>query len=243
MARILFWLPNSSTATVSSRQCQRQLAARLGRHDDEVAAGLCARQPGRGDRAVHTSAARWGRSPMPGRLRNPMPKRLPAVALTQLERKGAPSFSETSFLDVAPLRLADLRHAGTGDRQHGRGQLARRLGLPLRCAGNFSNSKRPDAQAMQEGSCRCCRQYIADANFVLHSAGFADGLLAHVLRKIHDGHGFLRGTAFLSCRRRGRRQYASPWTPSWRWSGQPLLAPATRCAIIRPPSWDSALSE
>lgn len=58
------------------------------------------------------------------------------------------------------------------------GQLARRLGLPLRCAGNFSNSKLPDAQAMQEGAMSMLSAVHCGANFILHSAGFVDGLLA-----------------------------------------------------------------
>ena len=58
------------------------------------------------------------------------------------------------------------------------GQLARRLNLPLRCAGNFSNSKLPDAQAMQEGLMSMLSAVHCGANFILHSAGFLDGLLA-----------------------------------------------------------------
>jgi trimethylamine--corrinoid protein Co-methyltransferase len=58
------------------------------------------------------------------------------------------------------------------------GQLARRLNLPLRCAGNFSNSKLPDAQAMNEGTVSMLSAIHCGANFILHSAGFLDGLLA-----------------------------------------------------------------
>jgi trimethylamine--corrinoid protein Co-methyltransferase len=52
------------------------------------------------------------------------------------------------------------------------------LNLPLRCAGNFSNSKLPDAQAMNEGTMSMLSAVHCGANFILHSAGFLDGLLS-----------------------------------------------------------------
>ncbi len=58
------------------------------------------------------------------------------------------------------------------------GQLARRLNLPLRCSGNFTTSKRPDAQAMMEGTMSMLAAIHCGANFILHSAGFLDGLLS-----------------------------------------------------------------
>jgi trimethylamine---corrinoid protein Co-methyltransferase len=58
------------------------------------------------------------------------------------------------------------------------GQLARRLRLPLRCAGNFTTSKLPDAQAMTEGTMSMLSAIHSGANFILHSAGFLDGLLS-----------------------------------------------------------------
>jgi trimethylamine--corrinoid protein Co-methyltransferase len=58
------------------------------------------------------------------------------------------------------------------------GQLARRLGLPLRCSGNFTTSKLPDAQAMAEGTMSMLAAVHSGANFVLHAAGFLDGLLS-----------------------------------------------------------------
>mgnify|MGYP000645678754 FL=1 len=58
------------------------------------------------------------------------------------------------------------------------GQLARRLGLPLRCAGNFSTSKRPDGQAMQQAMMSMLSAVQCGANYILHSAGFLDGLLS-----------------------------------------------------------------
>jgi hypothetical protein len=58
------------------------------------------------------------------------------------------------------------------------GQLARRLGLPLRCAGSFTTSKLPDGQAMQESVMSMLSAVHCGANFILHSAGFLDGLLS-----------------------------------------------------------------
>ncbi|WP_457812723.1 trimethylamine methyltransferase family protein [Sinorhizobium meliloti] len=104
---------------------------------------------------------------------------LAGCALTQLERKGAPVIFG-NFLSSMSLRSGSPTF-GTPEPAIGSmviGQLARRLGLPLRCAGNFSNSKRPDAQAMQEGVMSMLSAVHCGANFVLHSAGFADGLLA-----------------------------------------------------------------
>jgi len=58
------------------------------------------------------------------------------------------------------------------------GQLARRLNLPLRCSGNFTTSKLPDAQAMMEGTMSMLAAVHCGANYILHSAGFLDGLLS-----------------------------------------------------------------
>lgn len=104
---------------------------------------------------------------------------LAGCALTQLERKGAPVIFG-NFLSSMSLRSGSPTF-GTPEPAIGSmviGQLARRLGLPLRCAGNFSNSKLPDAQAMQEGVMSMLSAVHCGANFILHSAGFLDGLLS-----------------------------------------------------------------
>ena len=100
-------------------------------------------------------------------------------ALTQLERKGAPVIFG-NFLSSMSLRSGSPTF-GTPEPAIGSmviGQLARRLKLPLRCAGNFSNSKLPDGQAMQEGLMSMLSAVHCGANFILHSAGFLDGLLS-----------------------------------------------------------------
>ena len=104
---------------------------------------------------------------------------LAGCALTQLERKGAPVIFG-NFLSSMSLRSGSPTF-GTPEPAIGSmviGQLARRLKLPLRCAGNFSNSKLPDAQAMQEGLMSMMSAIHCGANFILHSAGFLDGLLS-----------------------------------------------------------------
>ncbi len=104
---------------------------------------------------------------------------LAGCALTQLERKGAPVIFG-NFLSSMSLR-SGAPTFGTPEPAIGSmviGQLARRVNLPLRCAGNFTNSKLPDAQAMQEGVMSMMSAIHCGANFILHAAGFLDGLLA-----------------------------------------------------------------
>ena len=110
---------------------------------------------------------------------------LAGCALTQLERKGAPVIFG-NFLSSMSLRSGSPTF-GTPEPAIGSmviGQLARRLKLPLRCAGNFSNSKLPDAQAMQEGVMSMLSAVHCGANFILHSAGFIDGLLTMSYEKL-----------------------------------------------------------
>ena len=100
-------------------------------------------------------------------------------ALTQLERKGAPVIFG-NFLSSMSLRSGSPTF-GTPEPAMGSmviGQLARRLNLPLRCSGNFTTSKLPDAQAMMEGTMSMLAAVHCGANFILHAAGFLDGLLS-----------------------------------------------------------------
>ena len=100
-------------------------------------------------------------------------------ALTQLERKGAPVIFG-HFLSSMSLRSGSPTF-GTPEPAIGSqviGQLARRLNLPLRCSGNFTTSKLPDGQAMMEGTMSMLAAVHCGANFILHSAGFLDGLLS-----------------------------------------------------------------
>ena len=100
-------------------------------------------------------------------------------AITQLERPGAPVIYG-NFMSSMSLRSGSPTF-GTPEPALGSlviGQLARRLGLPLRCAGSFTTSKVPDGQAMQESVTSMLSAIHCGANFILHSAGFLDGLLS-----------------------------------------------------------------
>ncbi|MBU4529104.1 MAG: trimethylamine methyltransferase family protein [Hoeflea sp.] len=114
-----------------------------------------------------------------GAIAQSLGETMAGCALTQLERKGAPVIFG-NFLSSMSLRSGSPTF-GTPEPAIGSmviGQLARRLNLPLRCAGNFSNSKLPDAQAMNEGTMSMLSAVHCGANFILHSAGFLDGLLS-----------------------------------------------------------------
>jgi trimethylamine--corrinoid protein Co-methyltransferase len=102
-----------------------------------------------------------------------------SCALTQLVRPGAPAIL-AGFLSSMSLRSGSPTF-GTPEPALGSlvmGQLARRLNLPLRCAGNFSTSKLPDAQAMQQSMMSMMSAVQCGANYILHAAGFLDGLLS-----------------------------------------------------------------
>lgn len=114
-----------------------------------------------------------------GGIAQSLAETMAGCALTQLERKGAPVIFG-NFLSSMSLRSGSPTF-GTPEPAIGSmviGQLARRLGLPLRCSGNFTTSKLPDAQAMMEGTMSMLAAIHCGANFILHSAGFLDGLLS-----------------------------------------------------------------
>lgn len=114
-----------------------------------------------------------------GAIAQSLAETMAGCALTQLERKGAPVIFG-NFLSSTALRTGSPTF-GTPEPAIGSmviGQLARRLNLPLRCSGNFTTSKLPDAQAMTEGTMSMLAAIHCGANFILHSAGFLDGLLS-----------------------------------------------------------------
>lgn len=101
---------------------------------------------------------------------------LAGMAFTQIVRPGAPvifgSFaSSMSMQSGAPtfgtpepmLLLITLA------------QLARRLGVPFRSAGNFTASKTPDAQAAYESMASFLPGIQVGVNYLLHSAGWLEG--------------------------------------------------------------------
>ena len=80
------------------------------------------------------------------------------------------------------------------------GQMARRVGLPVRCSGGFTSSKLPDAQAMMETVTAMNAAVLSGANFVLQAAGWLEGALTLSYEKlVMDAdylgalHVFLRG--------------------------------------------------
>ncbi|GAB1365119.1 trimethylamine methyltransferase family protein [Rhodobacter sp.] len=108
-----------------------------------------------------------------------------SCALTQLVRPGSPAIL-ASFFSSMSLKSGSPTF-GTPEPAIGSlamGQLARRLNLPLRCAGNFSTSKLPDGQAMQQSMMSMMSAVQGGANYVLHSAGFLDGLLSMSYEKL-----------------------------------------------------------
>ena len=114
-----------------------------------------------------------------GAIAQSLAETMAGCALTQLERRGAPVIFG-NFLSSMSMRSGSPTF-GTPEPAIGSmviGQLARRLNLPLRCSGNFTTSKLPDAQAMMEGTMSMLAAVHCGANFILHSAGFLDGLLS-----------------------------------------------------------------
>lgn len=114
-----------------------------------------------------------------GAIAQSLAETMAGCALTQLERRGAPVIFG-NFLSSMSMRSGSPTF-GTPEPAIGSmvvGQLARRLNLPLRCSGNFTTSKLPDAQAMAEGTMSMLAAIHCGANFILHSAGFLDGLLS-----------------------------------------------------------------
>ncbi len=104
---------------------------------------------------------------------------LVGVALGQLVRPGSPAIYG-NFLSSMDLHSGSPTF-GTPEPALGSlvvGQLARRVGLPLRCSGAFTSSKIPDGQAMSESAVSMLAALLCGANFILHSAGWLEGGLA-----------------------------------------------------------------
>jgi len=116
---------------------------------------------------------------IPGAVAQGLAESMVGCALTQLVRPGAPAIL-ASFISSMSLRSGSPTF-GTPEPALGSlvmGQLARRLKLPLRCAGNFATSKLPDGQAMTQSMMSMMSAVQCGANYLLHSAGFLDGLLS-----------------------------------------------------------------
>lgn len=121
----------------------------------------------------------------PALSRSRLPETMVGCALTQLARPGAPTVFG-NFLSSTDLRTGSPTF-GTPESALGSlvvGQLARRLGLPLRCSGAFTSSKVADGKAMTESAVAMQATVQCGANFILHSAGWLERGLTKVFEKL-----------------------------------------------------------
>ncbi len=106
-------------------------------------------------------------------------------AFTQLVRPGAP-FVLGNFLSSMSLK-SGAPTFGMPEPVMSNfiiGQLARRLGIPLRNGGSLTASKLPDAQAAAESADSMMSTALGGANFVLHAAGWLEGGLVTGYEKL-----------------------------------------------------------
>lgn len=110
---------------------------------------------------------------------------LVGIALGQLARPGSPAVFG-NFVTSVDLKSGSPTF-GTPEPVLGSymaGQLARRVGLPVRCSGAFTSSKIPDGQAMMETVTSLNAAVMSGANFVLQSAGWLEGALTMSYEKL-----------------------------------------------------------
>src|SRR5262249_56890821 len=108
-----------------------------------------------------------GRGTRAGAIAQSMAEAMVGVALSQLERPGAPVILG-NFLSSMSLRTGAPTF-GTPEPALGSlviGQLTRRLGIPLRCSGAFTASKIPDGQAMLEGAVSMQAAILCRSTFI-----------------------------------------------------------------------------
>ena len=111
-----------------------------------------------------------------GAVAQSMAEAMAGIGLIQLVRPGAPAIlgnflSSMSLLSGAPtfgMPEPAIGYLAVG-------QLARRLGVPLRCGGAITAAKLADAQAAQESADSLMPTLLAGANFIMHSAGWLEG--------------------------------------------------------------------
>jgi trimethylamine--corrinoid protein Co-methyltransferase len=106
-------------------------------------------------------------------------------AFSQLVRPGAP-FILGNFLSSMSLKSGAPTFGMPEPVQSNfvTGQLARRLGVPLRCGGALTAAKVADAQAAAESADSMMSTVLGGANFVLHSAGWLEGGLCAGYEKL-----------------------------------------------------------
>ena len=123
--------------------------------------------------------------PVSCRQRQAMAEALMVCAFSQLVHKGAP-FVLGNFLSSMSLKSGAPTFGMPEPviSNYVIGQLARRVGLPLRCGGSLTASKIEDAQAAYESADSMHSTMMAGANFVLHSAGWLEGGLCAGFEKL-----------------------------------------------------------
>ncbi|RYG91785.1 trimethylamine methyltransferase [Loktanella sp. IMCC34160] len=114
-----------------------------------------------------------------------MAEAMMVCAFTQLIRPGAP-FVLGNFLSSMSLKSGAPTFGMPEPvmSNYAIGQLARRIGLPLRCGGSLTASKIEDAQAAYESADSMHSTMLAGANFVLHAAGWMEGGLCTGFEKL-----------------------------------------------------------
>ncbi|MEL6477469.1 MAG: trimethylamine methyltransferase family protein [Pseudomonadota bacterium] len=120
-----------------------------------------------------------------GSIAQALAEAMMCCAFSQLVRPGAP-FVLGNFLSSMNLRSGAptfgmpepvMSHFTIA-------QLARRLGVPLRCGGSLTASKIADAQAAAESADSMLSTALAGSNFTLHSAGWLEGGLCTGFEKL-----------------------------------------------------------
>ncbi|WP_371224905.1 trimethylamine methyltransferase family protein [Roseovarius sp. 2305UL8-3] len=114
-----------------------------------------------------------------------MAEAMMCCAFAQLVRPGAP-FILGNFLSSMSLKSGAPTFGMPEPvmSNYAIGQMARRVGLPLRCGGSLTASKIEDAQAAYESADSMQSTALAGANFVLHSAGWLEGGLCTGFEKL-----------------------------------------------------------
>ncbi len=108
-----------------------------------------------------------------------------AGAFSQLVRKGS-AFVMGNFLSSMSLRSGAPTFGMPEPvmSNYMIGQLARRVGIPLRCGGSLTAAKTCDAQAAYESADSMHATALAGANYVLHAAGWLEGGLSMGYEKL-----------------------------------------------------------
>ena len=114
-----------------------------------------------------------------------MAEAMMCCAFSQLVRPGAP-FVLGNFLSSMSLKSGAPTFGMPEPvmSNYAIGQMARRVGLPLRCGGSLTASKIEDAQAAYESADSMQSTALAGAHFVLHAAGWLEGGLCTGFEKL-----------------------------------------------------------